>query len=238
MAFAEKYVAQVALLLEVMPFVAKEKSFALKGGTAINMFCQDLPRLSVDLDLVYLPLENREESYSHINEALLRIADRLGSGGYAVSLQGNSEKKIVVANHAATVKIEPNYTIRGSVLVPELRSVLPRVNERFGYAKVNVLAREELYAGKLCAALDRQHPRDLFDVKLMFEKSGGISDEMLSCFVVYALGHNRPLHELLDCVIKDNATVFEKEFKGMTDSDVSYTDLIGVLQSLKNELRK
>ena len=63
MAFAEKYVAQVALLLEVIPFVAKEKCFALKGGTAINMFYQDLPRLSVDLDLVYLPRESREETF-------------------------------------------------------------------------------------------------------------------------------------------------------------------------------
>ena len=61
---------------------------------------------------------------------------------------------------------------------------------------------------------------------------------MLSCFVVYALGHNRPLHELFDCVVKDNSVIFEKEFKGMTDSDVSYPDLIEILYRLKNELKE
>ena len=51
------YYKQVQLLMDVIPFIAKEETFALKGGTAINLFIQDLPRLSVDIDLTYLPVE-------------------------------------------------------------------------------------------------------------------------------------------------------------------------------------
>ena len=237
MEFAQKYINQVNLLLEVIPVVAKEKCFALKGGSAINMFCQDLPRLSVDLDLVYLTIEEREKSYENINAALERIKNTLASRGYEAILQGKNEKKILCSNGAATIKIEPNYTIRGSLLEPKMLAVSQKVQENFGYAKMNILALEELYAGKFCAALDRQHPRDLFDVKLLFETFGGISDEMISCFVVYALGHNRPLHELLDCTIKDNSEIFEKEFVGMTDETVSYSELADTLQKLKDELK-
>jgi len=56
---ADIYRSQVELLLRVLPYVAKEKVFALKGGTAINLFVRDLPRLSVDIDLTYLPFEDR-----------------------------------------------------------------------------------------------------------------------------------------------------------------------------------
>ncbi len=238
MAFAQKYVQQVTLLLEAIPFVAKEKCFALKGGSAINMFCQDLSRLSVDLDLVYLPIEERDKSYSEINAALDRIKAELLKRGYNAVLQGNDEKKLIVSNLNATVKIEPNYTIRGSLVEPKLLAVSQKVQEAFGYVKMNVLAVEELYAGKFCAALDRQHPRDLFDVMLMFEKFGGISDKMAGCFAVYALGLNRPLHELLDCAVKDNSEIFEKEFVGMTDLPVSYSELTETLRWLKHEIKE
>ncbi|NOX86110.1 MAG: nucleotidyl transferase AbiEii/AbiGii toxin family protein, partial [Chlorobi bacterium] len=56
---AAKYLAQVDLLLQIMPYVAKEEIFALKGGTAINLFVRDMPRLSVDMDLTYLPFDTR-----------------------------------------------------------------------------------------------------------------------------------------------------------------------------------
>ena len=72
------------------------------------------------------------------------------------------------------------------------------------YYDENVLEKEELYAGKFCAALDRQHPRDLFDVMQLFENEIEFSEKFIHCFIVYALGHNRPLHELVDCTIKNN----------------------------------
>jgi hypothetical protein len=56
--FGSQYIRQVDLLLKILPIVAKEPCFAIKGGTAINLFLRDLPRLSVDIDLVYLPIED------------------------------------------------------------------------------------------------------------------------------------------------------------------------------------
>jgi len=52
----EHYYSQVRLLLQIIPYVAEHKCFALKGGTAINLFIRDFPRLSVDIDLVFLPM--------------------------------------------------------------------------------------------------------------------------------------------------------------------------------------
>ncbi|MCD6211959.1 MAG: nucleotidyl transferase AbiEii/AbiGii toxin family protein, partial [Sulfurovum sp.] len=68
------YYKQVQLLLEVLPYINNEECFALKGGTAINMFVRDMPRLSVDIDLMYLPIEDRTSSLNHIAESLERIA--------------------------------------------------------------------------------------------------------------------------------------------------------------------
>jgi len=77
MAFSDAYRQQVALLLRTIPAVAEEKCFALKGGTAINLFVRDLPRLSVDIDLTYLTLLPRERSLGAIDKAMKRIAERL-----------------------------------------------------------------------------------------------------------------------------------------------------------------
>lgn len=65
-----QYQDQVKLLLDILPFVAEEPCFALKGGTAINLFEWDLPRLSVDIDLTYLPTQGREDALASISEAL------------------------------------------------------------------------------------------------------------------------------------------------------------------------
>ena len=76
MAFNEVYLRQVTLLLRAIPFIARETSFALKGGTAINLFVRDLPRLSVDIDLTYLPVLNRSRSLGAIDKAMKRVAAR------------------------------------------------------------------------------------------------------------------------------------------------------------------
>jgi Nucleotidyl transferase AbiEii toxin, Type IV TA system len=80
MALSEKYRHQVALLIETIPFVAAEPDFALKGGTAINLFYRDTPRLSVDIDLTYLPVAARPESLAAINAAMRRIAAAIRRG--------------------------------------------------------------------------------------------------------------------------------------------------------------
>ncbi len=75
------YYKQVSLLVRMLPVIANESVFALKGGTAINLFVRDFPRLSVDLDLAYLPLEPREEALANVKAALQRITNQeLGYG--------------------------------------------------------------------------------------------------------------------------------------------------------------
>src|SRR5680860_766388 len=78
MAFDDIYRRQVALLIRVLPFVAKEEGFALKGGTAINLFIRDMPRLSVDIDLTYLPVKPRDQSLKAIDAAMKRVAQAIG----------------------------------------------------------------------------------------------------------------------------------------------------------------
>ena len=63
----EKYLKQVDTLIEILPIALADKRMALKGGTAINLFHRDLPRLSLDIDLCYLPLEDRVTTFAHIH---------------------------------------------------------------------------------------------------------------------------------------------------------------------------
>ena len=232
----EKYIEQVNLLLEVLPLIANEKCFALKGGTAINMFYNNLPRLSVDIDLVYTVIENREDSCNHINEALQRLKAAFTKLGLSANITGtNVEKKIICSNSVTSIKIEPNYTLRGTVLPTVFADVYPKVEEEFSYAGMNVLAKEEVYAGKICAALDRQHPRDLFDINQLYE-NGGLTDKMIDVFLYYLLGHNRPVHEVLNCNIQDKQEIMQTEFVGMTDIPFTYEQHCKTLERLKADL--
>jgi len=111
-----------------------------------------------------------------------------------------------------------------------------KTSDLFGVEfEVPILARDELYAGKLVAALDRQHPRDLFDVWQLYE-SGGIGDDMVECFVIYLAGHNRPPHEVLFGNDKDIAAEYEHAFVGMTEVDCSLETLLTARAKLRYEL--
>lgn len=70
----DRYIAQLLMLVGVLPAISAETAFILKGGTAINLIYRDLSRLSVDIDLTYLPLRGREASLREIDETLDRIA--------------------------------------------------------------------------------------------------------------------------------------------------------------------
>jgi len=211
--------------------VAAENCFALKGGTAINLFWRDLPRLSVDIDLTYVPVEPREPSLENIGEVLGRIADRLERTIAGVRVQkavasdsGRVTRLFVQADAARTV-IEPNHVIRGTVFPTEQRDLVPAAEEAFEMAvSVPTLALADLYGGKICAALDRQHPRDLFDVKLMLDESG-IDETTRKAFVIYLASHNRPMNELLDPIRKDFRAAYENELAGMIRAPATYDDL-------------
>lgn len=234
------YADTVRLLLSVAPDVFASDVFAMKGGTAINLFVQDMPRLSVDIDVVYLPWQTpRDEALQAINQELAAIATRVAPLGVQTRLVRSKDlgdTKLIVENDSSQVKVEVNVVFRGSVLPTERRPLSSRSSDLFGVEfELPMLARDELYASKLVAALDRQHPRDLFDVWQLYE-SGGISDGMVECFVVYLAGHNRPPHEVLFGNDKDVAAEYERAFVGMTEVDSSLDTLLEARRQLRSEL--
>ena len=230
------YAQQAALVIKAIPLIAKEVIFALKGGTAINLFELDMPRLSVDIDLTFTRITDRETAIVEINDALDRISKDLVQFGIPNRLSGtNVSRKIVCATQNASIKIEPNFILRGTVFNVRKLSASPKTQELFGAAKINVLSRAELYGGKFCAALDRQHPRDLFDVA-QFYKTSTITDEIKSGFLALALGHNRPLHELLNPTLQDHEDIFNQQFAGMSDTPFSYQEHKDTFVRLHKEL--
>jgi predicted nucleotidyltransferase component of viral defense system len=230
MAFLDTYRQQVALLIRTIPFVAKETAFALKGGTAINLFVRDMPRLSVDIDLTYLPVEDRTTSLAAIDAAMLRIAERIEAGipGAKVNPSRSADEKIVtkliVRAGGVQIKIEITPVLRGTVYDPVVTTVVPTVEDEFGFAEMQVVSFADLYAGKIVAALDRQHPRDLFDVRDLLAHEG-ISDELRRAFLVYLISHNRPMAEVLAPTRKPLAEEFARGFVGMTQEPVALADL-------------
>ncbi len=238
----EHYVEQTRLLLSVMPEIAKENAFALKGGTAINLFYRDMPRISVDIDLVYLPMVDRTKSLRDIDEILNQIVSVINGRSSKVQAQrtaggGNSKTRIVVNNGRVQIKIETSPVMRGSVYPPTVMSTSDSVTDLFGYIEMNVVAFEDLYSGKLHAALDRQHPRDLFDIKLLYENEG-ITDDLFRVFMAYIASSRRPIHELLAPGDVSIDELYDMEFVGMTREPVSRNSLIETRKHLHTEIRE
>lgn len=236
------YLETVQLLLEVAPFVFHEGSpFAMKGGTAINLFCQQMPRLSVDIDLVLTEhYSDRDSALARIEGALDEISENLRTR-LRVEVQRRTsgspyETKMFIVRSGVGVKVEVNHVFRGSVYPIVSQALSKAAEERFSRSvTVRTLDRDELYASKLVAALDRQHPRDLFDVMLLF-RDGGITPRMRRAFTVYLAGHNRPIHELLPPQDSPLETPFENQFVGMTIDEVKLEDLEATRARLFEEL--
>lgn len=236
----DKYVEQVQLLVSLLPYIAKEDAFALKGGTAINLFYRDLPRLSVDIDLTYLPIEDRDTSLRHIDETLGRIMDAISQGNPALRIRriaggGNGDTRIMVEKGQTQIKIETSPVSRGVVHAPVTMVASDAAVEQFGFAEMPVLAFEDLYGGKLHAALDRQHPRDLFDVKLLYENEG-LTDDLFKTFMVYVASSGRPMHELLAPNIISLETSYAEEFLGMTREPVDLQELEDIRTQLHRDI--
>lgn len=225
------YEEQTRLLVRVLPEVAKEECFALKGGTAINLFYRNLPRVSIDIDLTYINFDDRNTAISNIEDAMNRICTNINKLGINAVIRGTDSKKIYCSDNFITIKIEPNYTIRGYAYEPQLMRICEKAEDDFGFAKIKVISKQELYGGKICAALDRQHPRDLFDVKELLD-SNELTDDIVKGFVILLLGAGRPLHEMLNPNIIDQSQVFQNEFYGMSDKEFTYDNHIETLKTL------
>ena len=237
----ERYAGQVRLLMRLLPVIAEEGAFALKGGTAINLFIRDMPRLSVDIDLTYLEIEDYQTSITNIAAALERIKAALEKNAPELKIQqiaggGNLPTRLLAGMGNIFVKVETSPVLRGAVHAPIVMQVSDAVQDAYGFAEMNVLSFEDLYGGKIHAALDRQHPRDLFDVYQLYENEG-LSDSLFRTFLIYLASSSRPPHELLSPNPVNLDDAFEKEFRGMTQDDVSIKVLEETRSRLVNDIQ-
>lgn len=236
------YIDTVRLLLLAAPEVFAGEIFAMKGGTAINLLVRDMPRLSVDIDVVYRSWQTeRQQALLEIARELDAISERLEKWKLhcrKVASKDLGDTKLLVEYESSQIKIEVNAVFRGSVLPVELRDLSTQTAQMFSTElRLPVLAVDELYGSKLVAALDRQHPRDLFDVWQLYKsKSGGLSDGVVECFVTYIAGHNRPIHEVLFGNDKDITDDYQESFVGMTRESVDLDTLLQTRARLRTEL--
>lgn len=235
------YLDTARLLTQVAPFVFADGTFALKGGTAINLFVRDMPRLSVDLDLVFpdhtLP---REVALARVNEAIRQASERLKARGFqthAVAAADIGETKLLVRRGGIEVKIEVNFVMRGTVHPVRMAGLTPLARDTLlADLEIPVVSLEDVYGGKLVAAMDRQHPRDLFDVMQLFAHEG-ITPGIRRAFVVHLASHNRPVHEVLFPAHRDVQQEYERNFRGMTAESVELDALLAARERMTRELQ-
>ena len=243
MPMLDHYRDQAQLLVDVLPYVARQEAFALKGGTAINLFHRDLPRLSVDIDLTYLPVNDRNAALRDIDETLDRVVRsisrrRPGYTALRIAGGGRNETRVIVRGASgAQVKIETSPVTRGTVRPPVIMTTSEPVTEQFGFVEMQVVAFADLYGGKLHAALDRQHPRDLFDIKLLYENEG-LTEDLFRVFMVYVASSGRPMHELLAPAEPASTEAYHGEFTGMTRDPVSAEELDETRRRLHADVRE
>jgi hypothetical protein len=215
------YKEQVRLLLRILPVIYKEKDFAVHGGTAINLFVKNMLRYSVDVDLTYIPLEDRETSLQNISAKLKNVAS-----GVAQAIPGIKIKtvpnKLLCTLGTITVKIEVNAIQRGIIgNLIELPLCSKAQTDFELFCKAHIVSISQLYGGKLGAALNRQHPRDLFDCKYMdicnFE-------DIKSGLFYNILGSPKPIVEMLFPGQVNQKEALENQFYGMTDMAFTYDD--------------
>lgn len=162
------YKKQVALLIRIMPSVYRIKDFAVHGGTAINLFHKNMPRYSVDIDLTYIPVQERTESLETINNHLQTLKTSIEKSIPGIKVIHKPDVwKLQCTLDGATVKIEVNGTKRGIIGETEDRKLCERAETEFNMTcKARTVSYSQLYGGKIAAALSRQHPRDLFNGSL------------------------------------------------------------------------
>jgi predicted nucleotidyltransferase component of viral defense system len=237
----QTYLDTAKALVAAAPHIFFDDTFALKGGTAINLFFRDMPRLSVDLDLV-LPDHTLPwaAARKRIDGTLAESRKRLQSAGFQVAAAaGNSgqETRLQLTRGNVLVKVEVNFVMRGTVN-PVVTLPLTQTASDVLLAEVDipVASREDVYGGKLVAALDRQHPRDLFDVMQLFAHEG-ITPGIRRAFVVYLASHNRPIHEVLFPTMREIQYEYDNNFDGMTAEKVPIKALLEARERLLAEIQ-
>lgn len=217
------YKKQVALLIRIMPSVYRIKDFAVHGGTAINLFHKNMPRYSVDIDLTYIPIQEREKSLETINEHLKTLKANIEKSVPGIKVIPKYDVlKLQCTLRGATVKIEVNGTKRGIIGATEDKMLCDKAQQEFSMAcKARTVSYSQLYGGKITAALSRQHPRDLFDYKYMEISS---FDDVKDGFILCLLGSDKPIIESLQPNAIEQIDALENQFKGMSEFEFNYAD--------------
>jgi hypothetical protein len=177
------------------------------------------------------------------NEALQTIKSNLDTLAFTITanidntrvvrsfLDKSDALRLLVERDNVQIKIELSPVLRGTVYDPQVMPVSGAVEDEFGFAEMSVVNFADLYAGKICAALDRQHPRDLFDVKQLLDNEG-LTDDLRKALLVYIISHPRPIAELLRPNFKDISGVYEGEFRNMADQDIPQAELEATREQL------
>lgn len=230
------YAQKVELLLRLIPIVMEENVFAIHGGTAINLFLKDLPRYSVDIDLTYIPLADRQTSLDDINLHLKAIADKAKKAFKGMHIVPNfSTCKLLCEYRGKQVKIEVNQTKRG-IIGGDVQtiSLSEKAQDEFSlFCEANVVPLTQLYGGKIAAALSRQHPRDLFDVKYMDIPLSECREGLIFCL----LGSERPIYESFAPRLIDQREAMDNQFAGMTDIPFTYEEFEETRTKLINDVK-
>ena len=221
----QAYKKQVGLLLDVLPEVAKEPCFALHGGTAINLFVRNMPRLSVDIDLTYIPTEDRQLALVNIAEALERVKRSIEMLIPNIRVLHRKEvAKLLISSQGVDIKLEVNLVGRGVIDTPNKMPLCDKAqNDYDAFCAIQVVPIGQLYGGKICAALDRQHPRDLFDIKFLLENEG-FSEDIKQGFLFCLLCIDRPINEVIRPNFQDQRLAMANQFEGMSAEIFSYED--------------
>ena len=236
----QNYLDTARLLTQVAPFVFADGLFALKGGTAINLFVRDMPRLSVDIDLVFTDHTlSRTDALEGISKSIKKSAEHLTQRGFQPHIAGTADgdTKLMVRRDSIEIKVEVNYVMRGTVYPVRMASLMPTARETLlAELEIPVVSLEDVYGSKLVAALDRQHPRDLFDVMQLFAHEG-LTPGIRRAFVVYLACHNRPVHEVLNPSLRNIRLDYERNFNGMTTEPIPLDTLLETRERMVAELQ-
>jgi len=227
------YKRQAALLLDVLPEVARETCFAMHGGTAINLFVREMPRVSVDIDLTYIPIEDRQTTLRNIAKALERIRSRIVKMIPSVQVVHKQQVgKLLISAQGTDIKLEANLVKRGVLSPPQTMPLCKKAQDQFEvFCTMPIVPIGQLYGGKICAALDRQHPRDLFDVKYLLENEG-FTEEIKTGFLFGLVSGGRPILELIHPNLQDQRLAMVNQFDGMSDESFSYSSYEEVREKL------
>ena len=193
--FIKSNLEKVLRLLDVLSYISKEldpnqSMLVLKGGTALNLAFTNLARLSVDIDLDYIGSLDKEKTIQDRNLIMSALDNYMRGEGYQVSIKSRESAILASRTYAYTnafgnrdnIKVEINFIDRIHVL----SEISRRINIFDKDVMIQTPSMPELFGMKICALIDRYKPRDLYDVKRIFDNASSMNlNEIRKCAIFY-----------------------------------------------------